>query len=128
MCLQVFQTHIFKSVFMGGFEPYFGGTASQKPFTPSEHAKAPEIARLQARKVPLRVRRDQIVASDDAEFEEFTCHQGTNRVLTDIIRPCIAAAIPKKSGHGIRGTAQQGATKDIFRLAHGMCDRPLFCG
>ena len=113
---------------MSRFEPDFWGTASQKAFTPSKYAQAPEIARLQARKVPLRVRRDQIVPTDDAEFEELTCHQGANRVLANIIRACIAASVAKKSGQRIRGTAQQGATKDIFRLAHGICDPPLLFG
>ena len=111
---------------MGRFEPNFWGTASQKAFTPSKHAQTPEIARLQARKVPLRVGRDQIVPTDDAELEELTCHQGATRVLANIIRPCIAAAVAKKSGQRIRGTAQEWATKDIFRLAHGMCDPPFF--
>ena len=81
MALQVFQKNIFKGVFMSRFKSHFGGAAGQKTFAPAKHAKAPEVAWLQAGKVPFRMRRDEIVAADKAEFEKFAGQLDTNSVL-----------------------------------------------
>ena len=129
MSLQIFQPNIFQGIFMSSFKPNLRGTASLKRFQPSQNAKAPEIARLQAREVPFRPGSDQIIAANHAEFKKFARHQGTDGVLADVIEDLNSEAPVDIAERNMLTSAIEEALddlnpreRDLLRMRFGLDD------
>ena len=87
-------------------------TALQRLLIP-RGTKAPFVAWLQAREIPLRVGRDQVVALENRVIEEFARHFYANRVHTDVFRTGPAISIPVKTSERLSAAATEFGSKNV---------------
>ena len=78
-------------------------------------AETPFITRLETGKIPLRMRRHQIVSLKDRVIEKFPRHLHANRMLPDVLGTGSAISVPIKSGHRIATTAAELSPKNVRR-------------
>lgn len=90
-------------------------------FQPALSAKTPPIAGLHSGKTEIRSRCTQVVPVSARKLEELGSHHGTHNVEAFIVLICVAAAIPKETGHR-RGTAtQQSPSENVASSAVAVC-------
>jgi len=85
---------------------------------PPRHAQAPLIPRLQPRKTKMQRRRGQIISRRLRKRQKLRVHPHANRMEPMIPRPRMAAAIPKKTRHGIKAARLQRLAEDIGSVRH----------
>ena len=103
---------------MSGFEINWRGNSVIERSLPARHANAPLVAGLEARKFPLRVRRDKIVSLQHRKIQKLTRHLCTNRVKPDVAGPGLTKAIAVKSGERIPTATLQFRSQNIRRHVH----------
>jgi hypothetical protein len=98
----------------------WGRTIVIKRSFPACDADAPLIAGLKSRKAPFRMWRDEIVAVEHREIQEFARDLDAYGVQPEIIRASAAKAVAIKSSHRIAAAALQFRSKNVRR--HGAND------
>src|SRR5258706_13545374 len=76
--------------------------------------QAPAVARLQAAKAQLGLRRDQIVAALHAELEELFAHLHADEVRHPVLALRGAAAVAEIAGEGRVAAGAQLAAEDVL--------------
>lgn len=76
MGLQILEIHKFQRGDVGRMQDHGWRDAGLERFTPPQNTQAPSVARLQARKLILRNRGDQIVPATLGECEKLVGHLG----------------------------------------------------
>ncbi len=95
-----------------------GGATRVKRFFPSRYAQTPLVPWLQARKIILANRRDQVVSGIPAECQKLGADDDADNVQTVIAHSGPAIAISIKTGHR-RCTAElQFRAKNVFGECH----------
>jgi hypothetical protein len=100
---------------MSRFEIDWRGDPMLERFFPPGHADAPFVAWLEARELPLRVRRDEIVAIQHREVEELPRHLCADRVQTNIAGTGLAEPVAIKPGQRITAAGLEIGTEDVGR-------------
>lgn len=117
---------------MTGFEDYGRRASRLERMLPTLDTNAPTIARLEPRKVILRLWSNQIVARGDAESEEILRHDGAHGVETEVSRARTTIAVAIKAGHRIGAAALKITTEDVGRHVkrisrQGGVEKKLLC-
>ena len=86
---------------MCGFKIDRGRTIVIKCAFPARDANAPLVAGLKSGKAPFRMWRDEIVAVEHREIQEFARDLNAYGVQPEIFRASAAEAVAIKSGHRI---------------------------
>ena len=113
---QILQRAIFQRADFSGPQQHPGCGAGEERLGPARRAKAPAIARLQARKAIFWHRCAKIIPALFGKRQKLRRHLGTDRVAAGILRPGRATAIAKKPGNRIIGTRLQHPAQNIQRL------------
>ena len=83
---------------MGGFKIDRRCNAVIERLFPARYANAPLIARLQARKFPLGMWRDEIISLQHRKIQKLARHSHANRMKPNVTGSGLAKAIAIKSG------------------------------
>src|SRR5260221_4584528 len=113
VALQVFQRNEFERGDVAGREDDRRGPAGVKRLFPARDAKAPAVARLEARELVLGDWRGQIVADDPAEGEELGGRLDANGVESVVAGAGAAIAVAVETGHGREAAGEQFAPEDV---------------
>ena len=95
------QWHDVQSAFVGGFQPDLRGAAFVVGLEKPCGTEAPLVSGLQSWKAESRVWSAEIISDIFRERQEFSRHQGADRVAATILGTRVAMTISKKTGHGI---------------------------
>ena len=104
---------------MGGFQHHLWRFANHKRFFPARDTHAPFVARLQARKAELWLRRGEVVALRLGECKEVISHDGAHRMRAAIFVDGMTKAIAKKTGHRVKATGLQFVAQHVAGSALG---------
>jgi hypothetical protein len=97
------------------FQYYWRGDVMFKCVLPAGHTHAPFIAGLEARKTPLRMRRNQIVSIEHREIEELPRRLDANGMQTNVFRTSPTISIAKEAGHWIAAAALEFGSQNVCR-------------
>src|SRR5207249_421217 len=89
---QLFETDKLERGGMGCLKVHRRGDPGFQRLLPTSDTQAPAGTRLKPGKPGLR--RNEIIAASEGEFEKLFCHAGTNRMQPDVARAGAAVTIP----------------------------------
>lgn len=111
---QHFHGHRLQNVFMGRLQPRFANHAGIVRLLPPVDAHAPAIARLQTGKAIFRPGRDEIVAQSLLMLEKIVAKVHADRVLANVLRPCVALPVPVETSQWICAASLQNGAQYIL--------------
>ena len=114
MGLQVLEPAEFERARMRRLQHHRRRAPGKERLLPTSGAKAPLIARLNARKLKLRYRGAQIVPLRPRVRQELPRRPDANRVRADIVRTRPTAPVPKEPSHRVLRARLQLPTQDIL--------------
>lgn len=85
---------------------------------PAHRDDAPSVAWCQPGKMPLGVRRDEVVVDAGLMGQELLRHDRADGVAADILRAARAATVAIEPGHRIGAARFERATEDIALISH----------
>jgi hypothetical protein len=109
------------------FEVNRRGNSVVERFLPARHANAPSVSGLQARKFPLRVRRNEIISLQHRKIQKLARHLYTNCMKPDVAGPGLTKAVAVKSGKRISTATLQLRSQNIRRHAHTISAASIRC-
>ena len=112
---------------MGSFKINRRCNAVIERLFPARYANAPLIARLQARKFPLGMWRDEIISLQHRKIQKLARHSHANRMKPNVTGSGLAKAIAIKSGKRISTTTLQLRSQHIGRHAHTISAALIRC-
>ena len=102
-----------EGAFVSSPQDHAGRLARLQRFLPTGRTQAPTVAGPQAGKAEFGHRRRKIVAARFGKIEKHRSHHDADSVATNVLLPCVAAAVPIKPRHGGYGANIERLAKHV---------------
>src|SRR5690606_37941753 len=111
--LQEIERHDLERALVRAFQDHARRHAVLVRLEPTGGAKAPAVARLQARETVLGHRRREVVAAEARELEELPRDPDADRMRAEILVARVAAAVAEEAGTGTLAAGLERLAEDV---------------